>query len=186
MPLMIRWPGHITAGSVNSDLVSNLDFAQTFLDLAGVSSPPDMQGRSLQALFSGQTPADWRKTLYYQYYEFPGAHSVRRHMGVRDARYKLIHFYNLDEWELYDLKRDPREMRSVYGSPEYTAVTARLKGELTRLRKHYRVPDDRGSVSKDGKPKKSLKRKKPKTRKNKKKTAATRTQSFSQQAATGS
>ena len=107
-------------------------------------------------------------------------------MGVRDARYKLIHFYNLDEWELYDLKKDPREMRSVYGSPEYAAVTSRLKEELGRLRKHYRVPDDRGSISKQGKPKKSLKRKKPAPRKKGKKAAAARPQPFSSQAVTGS
>ena len=186
MPLMVRWPGHIAAGSVNSDLVSNLDFAQTFLDLAGVSSGPGMQGLSLQPLFLGQTPADWRSTLFYQYYEFPGAHSVRRHLGVRDARYKLIHFYNLDEWELYDLKRDPREMRSVYGSPEYTSITARLKNELARLRKHYRVPDDRGSVSKDGKSNKAPKRKQPRARKKGKKTAAARTAPSGQRALTGS
>jgi len=173
MPLMARWPGHIKPGSKNSDLVSNLDFAQTFLDLAGVDSPPDMQGQSLGPLFAGKTPADWRTSLFYQYYEFPGAHSVRRHLGVRDARYKLIHFYNLDEWELYDLKRDPREMHSVYGSPEYTAITARLKDELTRLRRQYRVPDDRGSITKEGKRKKALKRNKPKARKNKKKSSTT-------------
>jgi arylsulfatase A-like enzyme len=85
-------------------------------------------------------------------------------VGVRDARYKLMHFYNLDEWELYDLEQDPREMQSVYGSPEYTEITARLKDELARLQKHYRVPDDRGSVSKDGKPKAGSQRKRPKTR----------------------
>jgi len=186
MPLMVRWPGHIAPGSVNSDLVSNLDFAQTFLDLAGATSAPDMQGRSLRPLFSGKTPADWRKTLFYQYYEFPGPHSVRRHMGVRDSRYKLIHFYNLDEWELYDLKKDPREMRSVYGSPEYAAVAARLQEELGRLRKHYRVPDDRGSISKQGKPKKALKRKKPTTRKKRKKATTTRIQPFNSKAVTGS
>ena len=186
MPLMRRWPGHIAPGSVNSDLVSNLDFAQTFLELAGATSAPDMQGRSLLPLFSGKPPANWRKTLFYQYYEFPGPHSVRRHMGVRDARYKLIHFYNLDEWELYDLKKDPREMRSVYGSPEYAAVTSRLKEELGRLRKHYRVPDDRGSISKQGKHKKALKRNKPKTRKKKKKVTTTRIQPCRSQAVTGS
>ena len=186
MPLMARWPGHIKPGSINSDLVSNLDFAQTFLELAGVDSPPDMQGLSLVPLLAGKTPADWRTSLFYQYYEFPGPHSVRRHMGVRDSRYKLIHFYNLDEWELYDLKRDPREMHSVYGSPEYTAITARLKDELTQLRRKYRVPDDRGSITKDGKRKKALKRNKPKARKNKKKTSTTRSGSSRGQAVTGS
>ncbi len=182
MPLMVRWPGHIAPGSINTDLVSNLDFAQTFLDLADTDIPSDMQGLSLKPLFSGQTPSNWRKSLFYQYYEFPGPHSVRRHLGVRDARYKLMHFYNLDEWELYDLKQDPREMRSVYGSPEYAAVTERLKGELKRLRRHYRVPDDRGSVSKEGKPRKPLKRKRSKTRKKKKRSA----EPAGQRAVTGS
>ena len=130
-----------------------------------------------------RTPSNWRKSLFYQYYEFPGPHSVRRHMGVRDARYKLMHFYNLDEWELYDLQQDPREMRSVYGSPEYAAVTKRLKGELKRLRRHYRVPDDSGSVSRDGKPKKPLKRKRSKSRKKRKKSSA---EPAGQRAVTGS
>ena len=160
MPLMVRWPGRIRPGSVDSHLVSNLDFAQTFLDVAGVAAPSDMQGHSLVPLFDGQAPEDWRKTLFYQYYEFPGPHSVRRHQGVRDARYKLIHFYNLDEWELFDLKRDPREMRSVYGSPDYKEITARLKSELQRLITHYQVPDDRGSVSRDGKPNRPARNKK--------------------------
>ena len=103
-------------------------------------------------------------------------------MGVRDARYKLMHFYNLDEWELYDLQQDPREMRSVYGSPEYAAVTERLKGELKRLRQHYRVPDDSGSVSREGKPKKPFKRKRSKSRKKKK----TSTEPAGRRAVTGS
>lgn len=174
MPLLVRWPGHTRAGSVNTDLVSNIDFAQTFLDLAGVAATGDMQGHSLVPLFKGKTPTDWRKALYYHYYEFPGPHSVRRHFGVRDARYKLIHFYNVDEWELYDLKRDPREMNSVYGDPQYDTITSRLRTELDRLQKHHRVPDDRGSVSKEGKRRdsgKSPKRKKRKARKKRTTTA---------------
>jgi arylsulfatase A-like enzyme len=153
MPLLVRWPGVVKPGSTNSDLVSNLDFAETFLNIAGVKIPTDMQGESLVPLFHGKNPDNWRKSLYYHYYEFfekrSAAHKVRRHNGVRTAQYKLIHFYNLEEWELYDLKKDPREMKSVYSDPAYASIVAELKIELSRLQKHYQVPDDQGSVSKN-------------------------------------
>lgn len=153
MPLMVRWPGTVKPGSVNEDLVSNLDFAETFLDVADVEIPQDMQGLSLKPLLQGQTPADWRKSLYYHYYEFLGnrrtAHMVRRHYGVRTDRYKLIHFYNLDEWELYDLQKDPREMHSVYDDPHYADVVKDLTSDVGRLQQKYQVPDDRGSVPKN-------------------------------------
>jgi arylsulfatase A-like enzyme len=146
-PLLARWPGKIPAGSRNADLVQNIDNAPTFLDLAGVPIPADMQGRSLVPLLKGETPADWRESLYYHYYEYPGIHSVRRHEGVATDRYKLIRFYGLDvpggeEWELYDLQNDPQEMKSAYGNPEMAAVTARLKAELGKLREQYEVPPD--------------------------------------------
>ena len=165
MPLLVRWPGHIKPGSTNSNLVSNLDFAETFLDLAGADIPADMQGRSLVPLFAGKRPSDWRSALYYHYYEYPGAHSVRRHFGVRSDRHKLIYFYNLDEWELYDLQNDPREMKSVYGEKEYTGVSKRLKAELARLQKLHGVPDDKGSVPKTGKPRRKKKAGKKKSAK---------------------
>ena len=141
-PLIVRWPGVTKAGSKNSDLVQNLDYAQTFLDICGIDSPDDMQGASIVPLLNGEKPNNWRKSLYYQYYEYPGGHSVRRHYGVRTDRYKLIHFYMLDGWELYDLKEDPNELTSLYGKPGYEKVTAKLKAELTRLRKQYKVPED--------------------------------------------
>jgi len=147
-PLIVRWPGVVQPGTTNQDIVSNLDFAETFLDIAGVKVPADMQGRSLVPLLHGRTPDDWRKTFYYHYYEYPAVHSVRRHYGVADGRYKLIHFYSnpwdpapIDEWELYDLKSDPKELKSVFGSPEYADVQKRLEGELQRLRQELRVPD---------------------------------------------
>jgi len=153
MPFMVRWPDVIKPGSVNENLVSNLDFAETFLEIAGANIPGDMQGHSLVPLFKGATPQDWQKSLYYHYYEFFGnrraAHMVRRHNGVRTQRYKLIHFYNLSEWELYDLKNDPREMTSVYADPKYAGVVSELKSEIARLQNQYKVPDDRGSVPKD-------------------------------------
>ena len=152
-PLIVRWPGVVKPGSENRDFVSNLDFAETFLDIAGAPVPADMQGRSLLPLLKGKTPKDWRRSFYYHYYEFPGAHDVRRHYGVRTERHKLIHFYNLKEWELYDLKKDPNELKSVYDDPAYAGVVAELKKELTRLREHYRVPEDTRPFKKRQRPK---------------------------------
>lgn len=143
MPLMIRWPGKTKPNSVNTDFVSNLDFAETFLEAAGVAIPADMQGRSLVPLLTGARPAEWRQSHYYHYYEYPAVHMVPRHYGVRTARYKLIHFYQLDEWELYDLEQDPHEMRSVYADPANARVVTELKTELERLRRQYAVPEDR-------------------------------------------
>ncbi len=140
MPLLIRWPGVAKPGSVNEKhIVSNLDFAETFLDAAGVTVPGDMQGRSLVPLLKGESP-DWRTSFYYHYYEFPGAHSVARHYGVTNGEHKLIHFYQKDEWELFDLKKDPNELKSVYGDSSYAEVEAKMKRELQRLRKELKVP----------------------------------------------
>ena len=142
-PLIAQWSGNIKPGSVNNHLVSNLDFAQTFLDLSGVKQPSDMQGLSLKPLMIGKKPGHWRNSLYYHYYEYPGVHSVRRHEGVATERYKLIHFYDLDEWELYDLQNDPYEMESQYSNPEYIDMVTRLKKELLRLRESYNVPPNK-------------------------------------------
>lgn len=145
-PLVARWPGKIKPGSVNKDLVQNIDFAETFLDLAGATIPDDMQGKSLVPLLQGQTPADWRDSLYYHYYDYPGSHSVRRHEGVFDGRWKLIKFYGKDvpdgqEWELYDLENDPTEMNNIYSNPEYRSKVESMKTELDRLKEQYQVPD---------------------------------------------
>jgi arylsulfatase A-like enzyme len=142
-PLLIRWPGVTAAGSVCEAIASNLDLASTFLEMAGLTPPADMQGRSLVPLLKGETPADWRKTFYYHYYEFPGAHCVRRHYGVTDGRTKLIHFYEKDvnEWELYDLYADPNEQTNFYDSPVYAQARERLMTELTRLRTELAVPE---------------------------------------------
>lgn len=141
-PLLVRWPGQVEAGSVNGAMVSNLDFAATFLDVAGVDVPADMQGRSLKPLFLGETPDDWRSSHYYHYYEYPGYHCVERHYGVRTSEHKLIYYYNRDEWELFDLAADPAEMNSVYGQEAYADVEMELKLELDRLREFYAVPED--------------------------------------------
>jgi len=139
MPLMIRYPEEIKAGSVNGDITLNLDFAPTFLDFAGVAKPTDMQGQSLRPLLYNNTPDDWRSSMYYHYYEYPGWHAVKRHYGVRTKRYKLIHFYHdIDEWELYDLQEDPHELNNIYDDPAYTSIVKELKDELVRLRKKYK------------------------------------------------
>ena len=154
-PLVARWPGVISPGSRNTDLVQNIDFAETFLDIAGAPIPDDMQGKSLLPLLKGKTPDDWRRSLYYHYYEYPAVHSVRRHEGVFDGRYKLIRFYGRDvpdgeEWELFDLKNDPREMNSVYVNPEYAGKVEALKAELERLKAQYQVPEDGGKPATSG------------------------------------
>lgn len=142
-PLLARWPGVTKPGSVNRDMVSNLDFASTFLEAAGQPAPSDIQGRSLVPVLKGQTPADWRKSFYYHYYEFPGPHSVRKHYAVITDRYKLVHFYEPDVnyWELFDREKDPQEMKSFYEDPAYAKTRAELHTELTRLRKELKVPD---------------------------------------------
>ncbi len=142
-PLLVSWPDVVEPGRVNTDLVSNLDFAQTFLDIAGAEIPDDMQGASLVPILKGETPEDWRETHYYHYYEYPGWHMVHRHEGVYDGRYKLMNFYDLGEWELYDLKTDPNEMQNQYSNRDYADVVERLHGELERLREKYDVPENR-------------------------------------------
>jgi arylsulfatase A-like enzyme len=142
-PLLVRWPRVARAGVVNEDIVSNLDFAETLLEAAGLPVPAEMQGRSFMPLLKGQTPADWRKAFYYHYYEHPAVHNVARHYGVVTARYKLVHFYEpeFNYWELFDLEKDPCELRSVYGEADYAAVQAELAGELARLRRELKVPE---------------------------------------------
>jgi len=139
MPLLLRYPKEIKPGSANDDIVLNLDFAPTFLDFAGVAKPADMQGHSLRQLLRDKRPKDWRTSMYYHYYEYPAVHSVKRHYGVRTKRYKLIHFYHdIDEWELYDLEKDPKELNNVYDDTAYADVVKELKAELKRLRKKYK------------------------------------------------
>jgi arylsulfatase A-like enzyme len=143
MPLIVRWPGAVKPGSVNDDLVSNVDFAETFLDVAGMADriPDDMQGRSMVPILRGNTPDGWRSAFYYHYYEFPAVHSVAKHYGVRTDRHKLIHFYQTDEWELFDLEKDPDELQSVYDDPAYESVVTRLKAEIKRLQQLLDEPD---------------------------------------------
>ena len=141
-PLIIRYPPLIEAGSINNDLVQNIDFAPTFLDLASTKIPNDMQGMSLLPLFSNKN-SNWRDALYYHYYEYPGIHMVKRHFGVRTKRYKLIHFYyDVDEWELYDLEKDPQEMNNIYDNPDYAEVRKQMHKRLEELRILYKDNSD--------------------------------------------
>ena len=143
-PLLVRWPGHVRAGGVNSNLVSNLDYGETFLDAAGLPVPAEMQGRSIVPILEGKTPADWRKSFYYHYYEFPVPHRVRPHYGVVTDRYKLVRYYkpDLDEWELYDRETDPLETRNFIRDPAYAQTVTELKAELERLRKEVRETEE--------------------------------------------
>ena len=137
MPLIISWPGVIKPGSRNTDLVQNLDYAQTFLEMAGVETPSDMQGASLMPLLKGNRPDDWRKSIYYHYYEYPSYHQVPRHNGIRTERYKLINFYEFGEWEFYDLKTDPDELKNLYGNPEKKELINDVRKQLLKLQKGY-------------------------------------------------
>jgi arylsulfatase A-like enzyme len=139
-PLVMRYPQRLTGGLESDQLVLNLDIAPTILEAAGVEIPKEMQGRSLLPLMNTIPEKNWRKSVYYHYYEFPyGWHNVKKHYGIRTDRYKLIHFYNdIDAWELYDLKNDPTEIHNLYEYPSMKAVTESLKIELEQLRKEYR------------------------------------------------
>jgi arylsulfatase A-like enzyme len=142
-PLLVQWPGTTRPGSVNDDMVSNLDLAETFLDMAGVKVPTDMQGESMVSILKGKTPVNWRKEHYYHYYEYPGSHMVKRHYGISTERYKLIHYYyDIDEWELFDIKTDPLEMKNVYNDPAYASVKDDLHERLKKLMIKYKDSDE--------------------------------------------
>ncbi|MEL6357782.1 MAG: sulfatase/phosphatase domain-containing protein, partial [Bacteroidota bacterium] len=141
-PLMIRYPKTVAPGSENTDLVLNLDMAPTLLELAGLEPHTNMQGRSLVPLLEGETPDDWRESTYYHYYEYPhGWHSVNKHEGVREARYKLIRYYTDDSesFELFDLETDPNELDNRIGDPTLEEQETRLKERLVAHREEYSV-----------------------------------------------
>jgi arylsulfatase A-like enzyme len=142
-PCLMRWPGVTKPGSNDAHMVSNIDFAETFLDAAGLQVPAEMQGRSLVPILKGKAPKDWRTSFYYHYYERPGPHNVARHYGVVTDRFKLVHFYepDMNYWELFDLSKDPHELKSVFGDPAYATTRKELEAELTRLRTELKVPD---------------------------------------------
>lgn len=140
-PLMMLLPEGYGRRGVIDEMVQNIDYAPTFLDLAGLPVPEDMQGVSLLPLLRGEQPADWRDDIYYHYYEYPAEHAVKRHYGIRDERYKLIHFYrDIDVWELYDLQEDPGEMHNIFGQPGTEAVTQRMMERLKKAQERYDDP----------------------------------------------
>ena len=141
MPFLIRWPGVIKPGSVQDALAINPDFAPTFMEVAGLPVPADMQGHSLVPLLKGQHPDGWRTSFYYRYYHDPGDHNTRAHYGVRTPTHKLICYWKLDQWELFDLVRDPDEMRNLYSDPAQKELVAQLKTELFRLKKELKDDD---------------------------------------------
>ncbi|HRN47032.1 MAG TPA: sulfatase [Niabella sp.] len=141
-PLLIRYPKEIKPGTKINSLVQNLDFAPTFLDYAGVAIPKEMQGESFRNVVAEKTKK-FRDAIYYTYYEYPSIHMVKRHYGIRTDRYKLIHFYyDVDEWELYDLQKDPHEMKNVYNDPAYLKVRKTMHKKLSALRKKYKDSDN--------------------------------------------
>lgn len=143
MPLMVRYPGHIKAGSQIEALTQNLDFAETFLDYAGVEIPEDMQGQSLRPLLEDtMLGSDFRNAIYYHYYDYPAFHMVKKHYGIRTDRYKLMHFYDdIDTWELYDLEEDPKEIHNQIDNPQYDSVEAQLREQLIQLQQQYQVTE---------------------------------------------
>ncbi len=142
-PLIIRWPGVTEPGSINDQLVQNLDFAQTFLEAAGIEAPGDMQGESIVPLLKGEDESWDRSAVYYHYYEYPAVHMVKRHYGIVTKEYKLVHFYyDVDEWELYDRMKDPLELRNEYDNPDYAGVVEELTQQLAELRVKYKDSEE--------------------------------------------
>ena len=138
MPFMVKYPERIKAGSVNEDIITNIDFAPTLLELAGITTTQKMQGTSFVPVLEGNTPKDWQDAMYYHYYEFPFWHHVQPHYGIRTQKYTLAHFYyNIDVWELYDLEKDPSQMNNIYSDPNYASTIAELKVKLKNLMIKY-------------------------------------------------
>jgi len=138
MPFLIRWPGVVKSGSTPNELIQNIDYAPTFLEMAGLAAPAEVQGRSILPLLRGDAKR-WRESIYYAYYEL-GEHAVPQHFGVRTQTHKLIYFPRTDEWNMFDLESDPNEMRSIYGEPSAKTTQETLAAEFARLRKHYDAP----------------------------------------------
>jgi len=148
-PILMRYPKEIKAGSEINQLIQNLDFAPTFLDYAGVKIPTDMQGESFRKILSNEK-SEWRDAIYYTYYEYPSVHMVKRHYGIRTDRYKLIHFYyDIDQWELYDLEEDPSEMNNIYNNPKYSEIQNKMHTRLDDLREKYGDSDEMDQMNLD-------------------------------------
>ena len=141
MPFLARWPEAIAKPAVSDAMIINVDFAPTMLAAAGEKVPDDMQGKSFLPILKGETPADWRTSMYYRYYHYPADHAVQPHNGIRTKTHKLIHFNKLDQWELYDLVKDPREMKNVYADLAYAGIVKELKAEMAKLKSDLKDED---------------------------------------------
>jgi arylsulfatase A-like enzyme len=138
MPFVIKYPGLIKPGTINKDIITNIDFAPTILEMLGLQAPKSVQGKSFFSNLTVGKNKTWRQSMYYHYYEYPFYHHVQPHYGIRNERYKLIHFYyNIDQWELYDLKKDPDELNNMYPSKKESKLVSKLKSELYSLKKYY-------------------------------------------------
>ena len=145
MPLIVKWPGVTEPGSRATQMVQNLDYAETFLEMAGAKIPENMQGMSLVPILKNGRAENWRKSIYYHYYEFPSVHMIPRHYGIRTERYKLMHFYQFgNEWEMYDLQEDPDELQNIYGKTGKEKLQEDMKKQLVAIRKYY---DDNTDVA---------------------------------------
>lgn len=134
MPFMVKYPKKIKSGSVNEDIITNIDFAPTLLELANIDTNQQMQGKSFVDILEGETPKNWQKAMYYHYYEFPFWHHVQPHYGIRTQKYTLAHFYyNIDVWELYDLEKDPKQMNNIIDDASYSPIIKDLKTQLKQL-----------------------------------------------------
>jgi len=138
MPFLIRWPGKVKPGSRPMELIQNIDYAPTFMEAAGLKAPVEVQGRSILPVLEGKAE-DWRKSVYYAYYE-KGEHNVPQHFGVRTMTHKLFYLPETDEWQMFDLEKDPNEMTSVHDHPEYAEVREALRREYDSLRRKYEAP----------------------------------------------
>ncbi len=142
VPLLARWPGVTKREQTTDRFALNIDFAPTFLDIAGAAIPPAMQGRSLVPLLKGDESVAWRTSMYYRYYHDPGHHNTRAHYGVRTSTHKLVYYYRKDAWELFDLRNDPLESRNLAGDPAYQQTLVELKAELAKLRQEFKDNDE--------------------------------------------
>jgi arylsulfatase A-like enzyme len=145
-PMLMRWPGKIKAGSINNDMTQTIDYAPTMLDAAGITVPAFMQGISLIPYITGKNKNFPRHELYYRFYEYKADHTVLEHMGIRGERYKLIYFYTVNEWEFYDLIKDPQEQHNLIKSPAYAKQIALLRTHLVDLKKYYKDTEPAGEL----------------------------------------
>jgi len=140
MPLLVRYPQKIKAGSISNDMILNIDYSPTLLEIAGINPPKEVQGKSFVPILENKTKETFRDAVYYHYYEYPYWHHVQPHYGIRTDRYKLIHFYyDMDEWELYDLSNDPNEVINVINNPEHKQLIINLKSRLNELKTEYNM-----------------------------------------------